>query len=248
MRSQSSETQNHQAGIPFGADVAVVRTPKGDVQPGSHRIEAIRDEITAATATLRRHRYFELCRTRQIGRAKLLEIIQQMYCLSIYFERLLTFRISHHSSDMDLRVLRLARLHLQEEFGHAELFRECLVDNGIPIDDVSRIRPTLFTRALYGYLLATISHENEFVTNAAMTQAMENLAVLVFSATLPVAEHHKIISGVLAHHSLHDEQHALLGIELAGDFDDSTLRGAVAAIRELHSLMGFVLDEWLGAA
>jgi hypothetical protein len=175
-----------------------------------------------------------------------MEIIEQMYCLSIFFERLLTLRIARHSSDMDWRVLRLARQHLHEEFGHPELFRQCLIDNGVAAGAIARIRPTLFTRALYGYLLATITHENEYVTNAAMTQAMENLAVLCFTATLPLAEHHKIIGKVLAHHSEHDDEHALLGIDLAHEVDEETFKRSLAAIRELHRLMGFVLDEWLG--
>lgn len=41
--------------------------------------------------------------------------------------------ISAYSSDGDERILALSRRHLCEELGHAEMFRECLVGNGVAL-------------------------------------------------------------------------------------------------------------------
>jgi len=228
-----------------GPDVAIIRTPKADI-PGPHRIEAIKREVIAGTEAIGRHRYFELCGSKQLGRDELMQVIEQLYCFSVFFERLLTLRISRYSSDMDGRVLSMARSHLSEEFGHSILFFKCLSQNGKSIDDILRIRPKMFTRALYGYLSAIITHENEFIANVAIMQAMESLGLQFFSATLPVLEHHNMMSEAMRAHSEADEEHAQLGLEFAAEFDDRTLSKALATIRDIYRLMGFVLDEWLG--
>ena len=61
----------------------------------------------------------------------MLEVVKQLYCFSVFFERLLTRRITEYSSRGDQHLLQMAREHLREEIGHAELFRDCLVNNGI---------------------------------------------------------------------------------------------------------------------
>jgi hypothetical protein len=231
-------------------NVTVIRTPKTDLRhdtrSGTNRIDAIRREVQAGTESIGRHRYFELCRSREIGRAQLMEIIGQLYCFSVFFERLLTLRIAYYSSNMDGRVLALARTHLKEEFGHASLFFKCLAENGMPVEEIKQIKPKMFTRAMYGYLAAIITHENEFVANIAIMQAMESLGWQFFSATLPVLEHHKMMSEAMKAHSEDDEEHSKLGLEFAEGFDDATLSTSVATIRDVYRLMGFVLDEWLG--
>jgi hypothetical protein len=201
--------------------------------------------VTTRTAALAQHRYFELCRQKQIGRAQVMAIIEQLYCFSVFFERVLTLRIAKSTSHMDSRVLVIARKHLREEFGHAELFRSCLVANGMPMEHVARIKPKMFTRALYGYLTAIINHENEFVGNVAIMQAMESLGYQFFSATLPVLQHHRMMSAAMQQHSEDDEEHSRLGMEFAEQFDDDTLKTSLATISDLYRLMGYVLDEWL---
>jgi hypothetical protein len=251
MRAQTTQTQITDSLSELPAqDVTVLRTPKSGILPertaGLQGVEAIRREVAAATETIGRHRYFELCRSKQISRPQLMEIIQQLYCFSVFFERLLTLRIARYTSNMDGRVLTMARKHLLEEFGHASLFFKCLAENGMPVDEIHQIKPKMFTRAMYGYLEAIITHENEFVANVAIMQAMESLGFQFFSATLPVLEHHKMMADAMVAHSEDDAEHSKLGLEFAEGFDDATLSTSVATIREVYRLMGFVLDEWLG--
>ncbi len=222
-----------------------VRVRRIDNPTGARRIEAIRQQVEMRTAALAQHRYFDLCRQKQIGRSQIMGVIEQLYCFSVFFERLLTLRIARYTSQMDPRVLTIARKHLSEEFGHADLFRRCLVDNGMSPDQVVRIRPKMFTRALYGYLSAIINHENEFVGNVAIMQAMESLGYQFFSATLPVLQHHKMMSTAMQAHSEDDEEHSKLGLEFAEQFDDDTLKMSLNTISDLYRLMGYVLDEWL---
>jgi len=254
IKSISQTTQARAQIVP--KEVALLQLPKDDIaqkarsrrvgQPGgAHRIEAIRREVATRTVALSQHRYFDLCRHKQIGRAQIMGVIQQLYCFSVFFERLLTLRIARYTSQMDTRVLGIARKHLREEFGHADLFRRCLIENGMPVEQVARIQPKMFTRALYGYLTAIINHENEFVGNVAIMQAMESLGYQFFSATLPVLQHHKMMSAAMQAHSEDDEEHSKLGLEFAEQFDDDTLKMSLTTISDIYRLMGYVLDEWL---
>jgi hypothetical protein len=254
-RSQT-RSQTSQSRAPLvPKEVALLQLPKDSIErqararriepARARRIEAIRREVETRTTALAQHRYFDLCREKQIGRVQVMGIIQQLYCFSVFFERLLTLRIARYTSQMDARVLVIARKHLREEFGHADLFRRCLIENGMPVEQVIKIQPKMFTRALYGYLTAIINHENEFVGNVAIMQAMESLGYQFFSATLPVLQHHKMMSTAMQAHSEDDEAHSQLGIEFAEHFDDDTLRMSLATISDLYRLMGYVLDEWL---
>jgi hypothetical protein len=231
-------------------DVAILPIPKPEIanriRPRWRKANALRREVTVRTEALQRHRYFELCRSKHISRPQMMEIIEQLYCFSVFFERLLTLRVARYTSNMDHRVLSMARSHLREEFGHAGLFLQCLVENGMSQEDARRIQPKMFTRALYGYLTSVINHENEYVANVAIMQAMESLGYLFFTATLPVMRHHKMASVAMEQHSADDEEHSKLGIEFAEEFDDETLTRSLATIADLYRLMGFVLDEWLG--
>jgi len=97
---------------------------------GSDTSELIRSFVNKGLGELLQHNYFERCRKGDIGREQLLTIVEQLYCFSVFFERILTRRITHYSSTMRYDVLKLARNHLKEEVGHAELFRMCLLANG----------------------------------------------------------------------------------------------------------------------
>jgi hypothetical protein len=74
---------------------------------------------------------------------------------------------------------------------------------------------------------------------------MGSLGYQFFSATLPVLQHHKMMSVAMQQHSEDDEEHSQLGIEFAEQFDDDTLKTSLTTISDLYRLMGYVLDEWL---
>jgi hypothetical protein len=213
--------------------------------PVAARIAQIQSFVAAETRGLLAHRYFALCRSGEVSREQMVDIVKQLYCFSVFFERIIMTRIARHSSAMDARVLRLARKHLREEFGHPELFHQCLLQNGVPAPELNRVAPKMFTKALFGYLLATVEYENEFVTNVAIMQVMEGIAMHFFRSTLPIMELHRLSSAAFKEHSEDDEHHSALGLELATSFDDKTLADCRRIIEDLHRLMGFVLDEWL---
>src|SRR6187455_2178759 len=94
--------------------------PNGDPR----KIIEIRDLINDKMGILLRHRYFWASRSGALSREQLLEITKQIYCFSIFYERLLTRRISCYSSNMDRDLLRRAREHMMKEVGHADLFAQ----------------------------------------------------------------------------------------------------------------------------
>ncbi len=206
---------------------------------------AIERHLAICQQQLLIHRYFGLCRSGVMDRAQLIEIVKQLYCFSIFFERVLTMRIARFSSQMDERILESARQHLREEIGHAELFQLCLLDNGVSPEDMTAIIPRMFTKALFGYLTATVMHENEYVANVAMMQVMEGIGLAFFQATLEVMQRHQLVSGVMQRHTQDDEGHWKIGLELADEFDDQTMDDCHRVIDDLYRLMGHVLDEWL---
>ena len=208
-------------------------------------LESIRECIAECDSHLLVHRYFTLCEQGAIDREAILEIVKQLYCFSVFFERILTRRIAEFSSVKDHRVVQIARGHLKEEIGHAMLFEQCLVQNGFPAEQVPHIAPKMFTKALFGYLLATVQHENEYVTNIAIMQVMESIGYHFFRATLSVLRDHGMMSAAFAEHSEADEDHRSLGLDLVSSFDAHTLADSRRIIQDVYRLMGFVLDEWL---
>jgi hypothetical protein len=194
---------------------------------------------------LLKHRYFELCATRGIGREQTLEIVKQLFCFSVFFERVLTRRLAEYSSQKDPRVAEIARHHLREEIGHSILFRECLLENGMSDDEIERIDPKMFTKALFGYLLATVAHESEHVTNVAIMQVMETIGYHFFRSTLEVMKGHGMLSRAFVEHADADEDHRHLGLDLAASFDEQTMNNCRRIIEDIYRLMGFVLSEWL---
>jgi hypothetical protein len=202
--------------------------------------------ISARNEELLSHRYFRLCRSRELGREHMLEILKQLYCFSVFFERLLTRRISEFSSWRDQRVLKIARDHLREEIGHSELFHECLTSNGVHSEEIARVRPKLFTKAMFGYLATTLQHENEYVFNVAIMQVMESIGAYFFKETLSAMEAKAMQAEPFARHAEEDEGHPRLGVELLSQFDEKTTSDCVRVVEDMFRLMGFVLDEWLG--
>jgi thiaminase len=214
----------------------------------NENVRALRGLIESKNQTLVEHRYFRLCQAGELGREQMLEVVKQLYCFSVFFERLLTRRITEYSSRGDQQLLQMAREHLREEIGHSELFRECLVNNGILTDDVSEIEPKMFTKALFGYLVATIQHENEYVTNVAIMQVMESIGFLFFSRTLQAMDAHKLSANALVQHTEADEHHPEMGWDFVPSFDKNTMAACHRVVEDVYRLMGFTLDEWLGLA
>jgi hypothetical protein len=208
----------------------------------------IESHLAQHTRALMGHRYFRLCQGGLLDRTRLLNIIKQLYCFSVFFERLLTLRMGRYSSSTDERVLRSARQHLREEIGHAELFRHCLASNGVPPSEIAHLAPKTFTKALFGYLLATVLYENEYVTNVAMMQVMETIGLHFFKATLPEMKRHRMVDAAFRQHTLDDEQHSKIGLDLAAEFDPRTMNDCLRVIRDLYGLMEHVLEEWLEPA
>ena len=226
-------------------------------RPGARRLKSVSEHLRGPNIIalerhlaswqqqLLSHRYFEHCRAGNIERGQLIEIIKQLYCFSVFFERLLTMRISRYSSQMDERILEAAREHLREEIGHAELFQICLLENGVSPEDTNAAMPRMFTKALFGYLVATVMHENEYVTNVAMMQVMEGIGLAFFQATLELMKRHQLMSAVMQQHTEDDQEHWSIGLELADEFDPETMADCHRVIDDLYRLMGHVLDEWL---
>jgi thiaminase len=213
--------------------------------PRGPNVQALERHLASCQQQLLVHRYFRHCRAGNIERGQLIEIVKQLYCFSVFFERLLTMRIARHSSQMDERILAAAREHLREEIGHAELFQVCLLENGVSAEEIDLLAPSLFTKALFGYLVATVMHENEYVANVAIMQVMEGIGLTFFQATLELMDRHQLSSGVMQQHTEDDLEHWKIGLELADEFDAQTMENCHRVVDDLYRLMGHVLDEWL---
>jgi pyrroloquinoline quinone (PQQ) biosynthesis protein C len=211
----------------------------------SAKLTSIQNLLARENEKLLDHQYFQLCRAQAIGRHHLLAIVKQMYGFSLLFERLLTRRIAESSSHTDGRVLRIARRLLREEFGHPELFYDSLRANGLSKDELTQATPNTFLRALYGYLLATIQHENEYVANVAITYVMETIGLDVFGATFPLLEQNGMISTFLKQHAEEDAAHSQMGIELVSSFTDQTMSASKRVISDIFRIMHLVLDDFV---
>jgi len=209
-------------------------------------ILSLRELIRSKNEALLAHRYFRQCKAGDLSRTQMLEVVKQLFCFSVFFERLLTRRITEYSSHGDQQLLEMAREHLREELGHAELFRECLVNNGISADEIRKIEPKMFTKAMFGYLVATIQHENEYVTNVAIMQVMESIGYLFFSHTLQAMTAYHLSADALVQHTEADERHPELGWVFVPSFDGATMTACRRVVDDVYRLMGFTLDEWLG--
>ena len=213
---------------------------------GAARVQEFRKLLASKNEALLEHRYFRLCEKNELPRGHLLEVVKQLYCFSVFFERLLTRRITEYSSSQDQRILELAREHLREEIGHAALFSECLLRNGVSREEIAALAPKMFTKAMFGYLSTTLQHENEYVANVAIVQVMESIGYHFFSRTLGVMRAHDMAADALVHHTEADEHHPELGMDLVAGFDDATMGNSLRVVNDLYRLMAFVLDEWLG--
>lgn len=219
-----------------------VSSPRAKVE----RIAEVKNLIQAKNAQLLEHEYFRLCRENQLSRGQLMEVVRQLYCFSVFFERLLARRIAEYSSAMDPRVITMAREHMREEIGHAQMFADTLRSNGASSAEIDRLEPAMFTKAMFGYLTVTIQHENEFVSNVAIMQVMESIGYHFFTATLGVMRSHEMLADAMIQHSEDDEHHSELGLDLIAELDSRTMRDCKRVIEDIYRLMSYVLNEWLG--
>jgi hypothetical protein len=210
------------------------------------RSAEVKNLIQARNAYLLEHEYFRLCRANVLSREQVVEVVRQLYCFSVFFERLLARRIAEYSTTMDARVITMARDHMREEIGHAQMFADTLRANGVSAAEIDKLEPAMFTKALFGYLTVTIQHENEFVTNVAIMQVMESIGYHFFSATLGVMRTHGMLADAMVQHSEDDEHHSELGLDLIAELDARTMRDCKRVIEDIYRLMSFVLSEWLG--
>lgn len=220
-----------------------VSSPRAKIE----RIAEVKNLIEAKNSQLLEHDYFKLCRENSLTRSQLVEVVKQLYCFSVYFERILARRIAEYSSAMDARVIRMARQHIREEIGHAQMFADTLISNGLTPAEIDRLEPAMFTKALFGYLTVTIQYENEFVSNVAIMQVMESIGYHFFSATLGIMRHHDMLADAMVEHSEADEHHSELGLDLIAELDSRTMRESRRVIEDVYRLMSYVLNEWLGA-
>lgn len=226
------------------ANTRLARAVKSEDASG--KVTQIRNLIERKNAVLLEHEYFRRCRSRQIDREQAIGIVKHLYCFSVFFERLLARRIAEHSSIKDPNLLALARAHLREEIGHAELFRQCLETNGIAASEVIKLSPATFSKAMFGYLTVTIQHENEYVTNVAIMQVMESIGYHFFAATVDLLTSHDIVAQAIAEHAEADKDHANLGIDMIGRLDEESMSDCYRIVSDVYRLMWHVLTEWLG--
>lgn len=210
----------------------------------STKVAFVRGLLDAKNAELLTHRYFERCRAGEVGRSELVGVLKQLYCFSVFYERLLMRRIGDFADGSDPRVLQLAREHLLEEGRHVDKFRSCLEKNGVTADELTSLTPKMFTKAMFGYLMATVQHESEYIANIALMQVMESISPHFFTATHQAMTSHAMTAlGIINEHA--HEEHANLGFELIEGFDEATLANAERTIEDLYRLFGFMLDDWM---
>lgn len=208
-------------------------------------IQIIQSLITEKMSQLLKHPYFLACKNNSLDTNQLIGIIKNLYSFSIFFERILTRRISLYTNQMNDELLIIARQHLREEIGHVELFRECLLRNGVNAEEISLITPSRYGKAIFGYLLATIEYENEYVTNVALIQVMELVALHFFNTTLEVMIKNDLYADAFKIHGEDDSSHALLGLEHYNQMDARSLRDCQRIISDLFGLFDDMLTEWL---
>jgi len=251
MRSQSGSPRPRIARSANNGPI-VLRRRRTTVEPKEARTAEprldLRQYIDRKNDALLSHRYFVLCASHKLNRQDAVEILKQLYCFSIFYERLMMRRVAQFSTRMDHRVLEMARAHLREELGHSELFRQCLVANGVASKALAQVVPKMFTKALFGYLLATLQHENEYVGNVAILQVMESIGLHFFRATVVLMRRYSMPVDAIEQHAIADEWHASMGMDMGNDFDEATATDCRRVIDDLYRLMDFVLDEWISSA
>jgi hypothetical protein len=209
------------------------------------KIDTIRDYINNKMTVMLRHRYFWACRSCAITREQLLSVLKQLYCFSIYYERLLTMRVSRYSSTMNREILEAARDHLKEEMGHADLLTHCILNNGVQPEELQHIAPKAFTKAVFGYLMVTVEYENEFVTNIAIMQVMETIGMYFYEATLQAMQAHGFECSAFKKHADDGVENSTMGMELYAYLDEQSMSDGKRIIDDLFHMMRFMLDEWM---
>lgn len=208
-------------------------------------IEAVLSRVNRRMDELAGCRYFRLCRSGALTHAQLVRVLEQLYCFSTLFERILTRRLGALTSRSPEGLVLLARRHLREELGHVELFRRSLLRNGRTTEQIKQLAPSAHTKALFGYLLATLEYEHELVTNVAIMQVMELIGLHFFECSFSAMEQLGVEASALAAHAEDDRSHSRQGFDLCSAMDRQTLADAMRVIDDLFRLMAFVLEDWI---
>jgi hypothetical protein len=211
-----------------------------------NQVETILGLVNLRMDELFATRYFQLCKAGDLTRDQLMGTIEQLYCFSIFFERILTRRMAKFDSSSNPTLVRLARKHLKEEIGHVDMFLKCLLKNGYTNERMLEVRPKTHTKALFGYLLATVEYEHEVVSNIAIIQVMELIGMHFFDATLAVMQQHRLEASAIELHAEDDKTHSGQGIDLCRTLTREGLGDSLRVINDLFRLMTMALDDWIG--
>jgi hypothetical protein len=208
------------------------------------KVDEIRTLMDEKIGLMLRHRFFWACQSGALSRDQIIEILEQIYSFWILFERLLARRISGYSSHRYPELLEAAQRHLKEEFGKADMIRQCLIDNGVTPEELQHIQPSTFTRAASGYLIATLEYENELVSNLAIMQVMESIRIYIIEATLYIMQVRHLNLSVLELVK-GDDKRVNTGINFYSFLDDRSLADSKRIIEDLFHIMKFTFDDWL---
>jgi hypothetical protein len=211
----------------------------------TNNVEAILTLINRRMDELSAGKYLHLCKTGDLSRDQLLSTVEQLYCFSIFFERILIRRMAKFSSDSNPALIRLARRHLREEFGHTDMFRKCLLSNGHTSEQIQALSPKAYTKCLFGYLLATVEYEDELVANIAIMQVMELIGLNFFESTCRVMTQHGLEASVFEAHAEDDKTHSGQGLDLYRTMSARLLGDSLRVIDDLFRLMAVTLDDWI---
>jgi thiaminase len=214
-----------------------------DPTPGS--ADHVRQLVQLRLQEFLSHTYFAQCEDGSLPRPTVLKIVQQLYCMSTFFVRILTRRLSHFSSLTSPSLVSASREHLLDEIGHPEMFLRCLRDNGTSDGEIEAITPSCFLKALFGYLIATLEYEREQVVTVALFQVMETAALHYFTRTMELMQKLELHVEAVGEHVEADVGHADIGLEPDVLFDERTMNDIRRVTNDLFQLMEAALDEWL---
>jgi hypothetical protein len=207
--------------------------------------DLIRGEVDRQVEKLLKTPFFTACRAGRVGRPEMLAILPQLYTFSLYFERIITRRVATYSTRAEPVLLEKAREHMVDEIGHARMFHDVLRSVGWSSERIEAIKPSGMTKAVFGYMLATIDYDDALVTNVAIMQVLETIGQHFFSHSLEIMKELGLPLKSMQAHTEADDEHSLIGYDLYDQMDAKTLDHALHVVRELFSLMARMITSWL---
>lgn len=212
---------------------------------GQRKLAEILKLVDGHMESLLRHDYFQACRAGALGRSQMVTILQQLYCFSRLFERLITRRLATLSPRAPESIIDVARQHIRDEIGHPAMFRRVLLDLGMTREECNRLVPSAHTMALYGYMLVLMEDESEIVFSVAMFQFLEAAGFQFFNAMLPLIAQIGEARHAFVEHAEHDAGHEMMGLEDVILFDEQVRVDCQRVLPNLFCLAENVLKEWM---